>query len=470
MHWQPNRQAPIGITTQIIEWMTAQIESGEWPSGMKLSSQRAFALQLGVNRSTLQEAIEELKADGLLTAKRGAATYVSTNAWTQLLARREPNWQRYIDQSTHKANLKTIQLINEFEQMLTMIRLGTGESSPALIPSAAVQASLQQITLDGQILGYSSPQGSLKLRKAICKYVKKRGIDTTPDNICIVSGALQALQLIAAGLLDPQSIVLQPSFSYLQSIQTFQSFGVHLKAMDDWHEETILALRKNRQMMIYTIPTLHNPTGKTMTEHERLSLLQLAEKMRIPILEDDVYGELQFEENMPALKALDQHGQVVYVGSLSKTLSPGLRIGWVIAPQPVAARLADIKMQMDYGSSAISQEIAAHWLKSGQYASHVEWLRHQLQMRAEKMHHFLTKHFAHIATWDKPTGGFYIWLRFHKPVVTTELFMQMLKKGIIIHPGYVYGRGYHHMRLSYGYAEQEQWERALLELKNELSN
>ena len=466
MHWQPKRQATLSMTKQIIEWMTQQIESGEWPNGMKLPAQRTFALQLGVNRSTLQEAIEELKADGLLIAKRGAATYVSVNAWTQLLARREPNWQRYIDQSVHKANLKTIQLINEFEQVPTMIRLGTGESSPKLIPSADIQASLQHISLDGHALGYSPPQGSMKLRQAICQHVKKRGIDRTPDNICIVSGALQALQLIAAGLLDPQSIVLQPAFSYLQSIQTFQSFGVNLKQMTNWHEDELLAIKKNRQTMIYTIPTLHNPTGQTMNRAEQRDLMQLAENTRIPILEDDVYGELQFGDAMTALKAQDQHGQVVYVGSLSKTLSPGLRIGWVIAPQPVATRLADIKMQMDYGSSAVSQEIATLWLESGRYEQHIEWLRQQLQRRAHKMELFLMKHFAHLADWAPSTGGFYIWLRFKAPIVTTELFLEMLKKGVIIHPGYVYGKGdQHHMRLSYGYAEQAEWEHALLLLK-----
>lgn len=206
---------------------------------------------------------------------------------------------------------------------------------------------------------------------------KKRGIITTPENICIVSGGLQALQLIALGLLETGSFVFQKPFSYLNSIHTFQSFGINLFSLSEnqFTTETIQRIRKKRQAILYTIPTLHNPTGICMTLEEKKGLYDLCESGQLPIIEDDVYFELLFGKPTPAIKSFDRAGQVLYIGSVSKTLSPGLRIGWVIGSTPVIKRLADIKMQMDYGSSAISQQIVEYWLRTGLYERHINYLK-----------------------------------------------------------------------------------------------
>ena len=143
-------------------------------------------------------------------------------------------------------------------------------------------------------------------------------------------------------------------------------------------------------------------------------------------------------------------------------MSPGLRIGWVVAPEPVIKRLADVKMQTDYGSSAISQEIVAHWLSSGLYETHIFELRKKLKTRAEFTEKILAKKFGNIATWEKSKGGFYIWLRFNEPVINKELFLKLLKRNVLINPGYIYdSTDYHHIRLSYAYASFEELETGL---------
>lgn len=136
-----------------------------------------------------------------------------------------------------------------------------------------------------------------------------------------------------------------------------------------------------------------------------------------------MYYELLFEqtEEQP-LKALDQNGQVLSIGSVSKTLSPGLRIGWIVAPEAVIKHLADIKMQTDYGSSAFSQEIVTYWLTSGLYEQHLVQLRNQLKQRAKFVEDLLEQYVQDIASWEQPKGGFYIWLRFDKPVINKALF------------------------------------------------
>lgn len=470
MNWKPNRSLPISLSKQIVDWMTEQIVTGQWPNGTKLPAQRQLALSLGVNRSTIQEVIEELKADGILSSKVGSSTYVSNDSWNILLKKKQPNWQKYIELSIHKPNYQTIQLINEFEQDDSIIRLSTGELAPNLLPTAQIQASLQQLELDGKGIGYSPPQGSLKLRVALCNHLKKRGITTTPENICIISGALQALQLIALGLLEAGSIVFQDEFSYLNSVHPFQSFGMHLQSIQykDQVEKIIQKRLGNRQGIFYVIPTLHNPTGRVWSSGEKQSFYTLCQSLQLPIVEDDVYFELSFEAPAPALKSIDTTGQVLYLGSVSKTLSPGLRIGWVVAPSPVIKRLADIKMQMDYGSSAISQEIVAYWLTSGLYEKHIEQLKIELKRRAALMENLLEKYFKEIASWGSSKGGFYIWLKFNHPIVTTEFFMKLLKHKVLINPGYIYeAKDSYHIRLSYAYASDTELNQGIQKIYSE---
>ncbi|GGG07515.1 PLP-dependent aminotransferase family protein [Paenibacillus aceti] len=467
MKWLPNRHSHLTIHQQIIDWIKQRIQSGEWPIHTKLPPQRKMAEAMGVNRSTIVNAIEELVADGILSARVGDGTYVSNNSWNVLVKSNHPDWEKHISSSIYEPNFQTIQLINEYEQREDIIRLGTGELSPELLPTAALQRSLQDISLTARDIGYSEPKGSRPLRHALSRYAIQRGIHVTPDSIMIVSGALQALQLISLGLLEPGSTVFQESPSYLNSVRPFQSAGMRIISLergerDNHWLEQIRAMKGKKQSLFYTVPTLHNPTGSIMSLEERRELLQIGAAQQIPIIEDDVYHELAFGEIPPALKSLDTSGQVLYIGSMSKTLSPGLRIGWVIAPEPVIDRLADIKMQTDYGSSAFSQQIARHWLESGLYEQHIVQLRGQLKQRADFVTGILRSRFSRIATWHEPTGGFYIWLRLHEPLVNKALFLKLMKQKVLINPGYIYdAKDFHHIRLSYAYASFEQLETGL---------
>lgn len=464
MSWQPKREAQTTLQQQIIDWFIDNIERGNWVVGTKLPTQRQLAMQFGVNRSTVQQALEELKADGLLEAKVGSGVFVANNSWHVLVKQAQPNWQNYIEASIHKPNYHTIQLINEYEQRSGIIRLGTGELAPSLLPTAEIEASLRELTLNPKTLGYSSPQGSESLRLAICDYMKKRGIQASPQNVCIVSGGLQALQLIAVGLLEQGSIVFQEETSYLNSVLPFQSVGMQMVpvARDTQLLSTLKQRKRKRQAIFYTVPTLNNPTGEVWSQEEKEQLYDVCKELRIPIIEDDVYHELLFDETAMPIKAIDESGQVLYIGSVSKTLSPGLRIGWIIGPTTVIERIADIKMQTDYGTSAISQEIVLHWLQTGKYEKHLYLLRHELQQRADFIVAILKKNFAEIASWQQPKGGFYIWLKFHEPIVDKAFFIKLLQHHVLINPGYIYdSQDVHHIRLSYAYATKEDLKRGL---------
>ncbi len=459
MNWQPTRQGNRTLQQQIVTWITERIERGDWVAGTKLPTQRQLAMQLGVNRSTVQQALEELKAAGILETTIGSGIYVANTSWHSLIKQRQPNWQTYIETSLHKPNYHTIQLINEYEQRDNIIRLGTGELAPSLLPTSEIEASLKEISLLPKVLGYSSPQGNKQLREAICQYVQKRGIQAQPENVCIVSGGLQALQLIAVGLLEQGSIVFQEQTSYLNSVHPFQSVGMQMVAIDrdEGLAQTLAHKKRKRQAVFYVVPTLNNPTGGVWTSLEKKQLYKACKQCRIPIIEDDVYHELLFNEGSPSIKSLDDSGQVLYIGSVSKTLSPGLRIGWLIGPTTVIERLADIKMQTDYGSSAISQEIVLHWLRTGKYECHIVGLRQALQQRANFVEQLLHEKIKDIASWEQSKGGFYIWLKFHAPIVDKAFFIKLLQYNVLINPGYIYdAQDAQHIRLSYAYATPEE--------------
>ena len=178
MKWKPNRHSHLTIQEQIVDWIKSRIERGDWTVGTKIPTQRQLAMEFNVNRSTVQLALDELKADGLLESKMGSGVFVANNSWNVLLDKAQPNWQQHIESSIHKPNYHTIQLINEYEQKDHIIRLGTGELSPELLPTKQIEQSLKAISLDSKAIGYSSPQGSEKLRGILCNYLKKRGIQT----------------------------------------------------------------------------------------------------------------------------------------------------------------------------------------------------------------------------------------------------------------------------------------------------
>jgi GntR family transcriptional regulator of abcA and norABC len=187
-------------------------------------------------------------------------------------------------------------------------------------------------------------------------------------------------------------------------------------------------------------------------------------------VEDDIYRELWLDEMPPPpLKAMDKNGQVLYMGSLSKTLSPGLRIGWVAAPEPVIDRLADLKMQTDYGSSSLSQRVAEKWLSTGLYQKHMERVREQLRIRRNTALNTLDAHLSGLAEWNSPEGGFFIWLKVPSSIPIRSLYRQAILRKLLINPGSIYSDGPNHfIRISYAYASLGELQEGIFILGEEI--
>lgn len=469
--WKPQKNLSVPLHQQIYDFLKKKIINSEWTIGTKIPPQRELAKRFQVNRSTIVIALEELAADGLIEAKVGSGTKVINNTWSLLASTPPPDWISYVKSGIHKPNINIIQEINKAEANPNMIRLGTGELSPDLLPNKKMGKILQIDNAQSLSLGYSEPKGSLSLRKTLSEYLKSKGIEAAPESILIVSGGLQALQLISIGLLRRGATILHETPSYLNSVHVFQSAGMNLLGipLDDEgirYDSIGRLKRQHNAALLYTIPTFHNPTGTLMSDRRRSELLKVCQKESIPIIEDDVYGDLWFDDPLPKpLKANDSQGNVLYIGSMSKTLSPGLRIGWIVGPEPVIERLADIKMQTDYGSSSLSQYAVEKWLQSGLYEDFLKDIKLELKFRRDFTIQILRKYFSEIATWSVPQGGFYIWLKLHSGVSTRKLFDLALREGILLNPGSVYDKNdEQHLRISYSYASIDQLEKGLIDL------
>jgi GntR family transcriptional regulator, regulator for abcA and norABC len=471
IQWQPDRNDPTQLHIQIIRFIKDKIVSGEWPVGFKLPSQRALAEIFAVNRSTVVTAIEELAAEGILKGNTGGGTTVINNTWTLMSMEHSPNWNCYIASGAHQPSQMIIQQINQAEFEPDIIRLGSCEPSPELIPSGMIQGILKKLSRSMKPLGYEEPKGSLQLRRELCTYLKKIGIMAEPSSVLITSGALQALQLISLGLLHAGSVVYLEKPSYLYSLRTFQSFGMQLSGVPLDEEgldiqELLTRHKRKKGSMLFSMPTFHNPTGNVMSLQRREFLINVAATERLPIIEDDVYRELWFDEQPPLpLKSLDKNGLVLYVGGMSKNLCPGLRIGWIAGPEQVIARLADLKMQTDYGTSSLSQCVAAELFASGLYGEHNERQRKKVKLRRDIALAAINKYFAGIATWNIPMGGYFIWLQLNAGISMYELFVKALKRKILIHPGDLYEfHANRHIRISYSNASPSELEYGIMVL------
>ncbi|AIQ65947.1 GntR family transcriptional regulator [Paenibacillus stellifer] len=466
--WTPDLSGPVPLYRQIAAYIRGKIGSGSWPPGTKLPPQRTLARELGVNRSTVVAALGLLAESGLIEGRHGGGTAVTRPGNGE---GGRGSWLAYVEEGRHYPNLPAIQAINRLEFSPGLIRLGTGEPGPDLLPGTEMAAVMAELAQGPLPLPYEEPLGSLRLRRAVSAELARSGINAGPSSILILSGALQGFQLISLGLLPKGSSIVLEKPSYLYSIHAFQSAGVRLHglAMDDRGlipEELEPAAARTGAALLYTIPSFHNPTGIVMDLERRQQLMEKTDALGLPVLEDGAYQELWLDAPPPPpLKAMDRSGRVLHLGTLSKSASPGLRIGWIAGPEPVIQRLADIKMQTDYGASSLSQQAAAIWLEKGLHDRHTETLRMKLRERRDLLLALLERHFAGLASWNRPSGGFYVWLRLKHPLPLPKLFHAALAEGLLLNTGDLYDRSdSRHLRLSFSYASPAELERGIARL------
>jgi len=441
IHWKPLKDSHIPLFRQIVSHFEEGIKTSKYKTDTRLPSQRALSELFDVNRSTIALAMDELKALGLIETKGKGGTRVAELP-DEIGSF---NWNDYVEDSMYYPNREIIQKINDLDFDDKIIRLSSGAAMPESFKITKLGEFIEEAARITEALDYTEPKGLLSLREILSEHLKSIGIEADPSEILIVSGALQAIQLIALGLLQRGSTALIEKPSYLYSLNILKSLDMRKRGIECDHDGIIpsalyKARPRNHHSVLYTIPNYQNPTGRLMSAKRRKETLEVCEELNIPILEDDVYRELWIDTPPPPpLKSMERGGQVLYIGSVSKHLSPGLRIGWVVGPKSVMDRLSDIKMQVDYGASTLSQIVTELWFKSSHRKQALDEIRARLKSRRNAAVSALESYMSDIGTWQNPNGGFYVWVDLNKSISEQQLFHKAIEAGVLIYPGHVYG-------------------------------
>ena len=300
------------------------------------------------------------------------------------------------------------------------------------------------------------------MRKFISKQLNLSAqIVSIENEILVVSGSLQALDLVNETFLRKGDTVIIEEENYGGTISRLKRLGVNMVGIPlerdgmnvEVLEQTLLDLRKKKitPRYIYTIPTIQNPTGTVMSAKKREILIDLSKQFEIPIFEDDCYADLLFEkERPPAIKSFDTDGYVIYCGSFSKSIAPALRVGYLIADWNILSRILPYKT--DAGTGSLEQMALAEFCEIN-FNSHIKMLRSELQKKSEAICYAFDKYFGSSADYNKPDGGIFIWVDMPEKVDTSRLYELALKDGVAINPGNEWSinpNGKHKMRLCFG--------------------
>lgn len=460
MDWKPDRKAKKPIYKQLAEYIENGIADGTFPPDKPLPSERFLASRLQINRSTVSAAYAELESNGLIERKRGSGTMISKDIWG-MTKKRVPSWNRYIEAGSFLPNLPVIQRIRKETEEHNLINLASGELSEDLFPVASLREIISTRSFIGS-LGYDHPQGNEILRNTIAKHVKRyRGIETNPASILITSGAQQALYLIVQCLLKPGDSIVIEDPSYYYNLPVFKSAGLKLFYLpvgkDGINPDDLLLLyKKHRIKMIFLNPAFQNPTGTFLHKNRRKKILEISSEYGIPIVEDDPYSLISFiEKDTYPLKSADEHGNVLYISSLSKIVASGLRIGWIIGPKPVIERLSDAKQQVDFGHASFTQWIANDFLESDNFDSHIRYLGKQLEKRRNQIVASLKSCLKEDVEFYIPQGGIHLWCKMNKTFNEIHLLEESIKRGVIYVPGSTMGTSKGFVRFTFARETEE---------------
>ncbi len=461
-----DRQSPKPIYLQIRDRISRLIKSGALQPSDRLPSIRSLAESVQVNKLTIIEAYGVLEADGLIHARQGVGYFVnspaipttlklkSTFAPTQEVIIQEQGSGSFFDQYT--ASLQA-------QKQGEMIDFSSG------FPRSVGLADLQRIAKRAVVQAadtlfqYDFPQGQLMLQKQIAQMLMQQGLEVFPEEVIITNGSEQALSLAIHYYVQPGDWVIVETPTYHGALGILDHLGAKVigipMTVDGMNLELLEKyLHSHHPKLIYTISTLHNPTGLTTSQTHRQQLLALAEQYECPILEDNAYEGLNFEPVPPPIKALDQHDWVTYVSTFSKTLMPGLRVGYMVVTGKHYRHIVERKLLSDLHVSTVSQAIVSEYLASGHYRRHLSRLRvNNLQSR-DAMLQALECYFPQAVSWTVPKGGLFLWVHLPDSLPIQAIRNQAALQKVLIACGSAFfpgQKGYPAMRLNYSHSPEE---------------
>lgn len=360
------------------------------------------------------------------------------------------NWNDKFAARTAYMRRSTIREILKLTQRPEVISFAGGLPAPELFPVERVREALGTIMdrRSAEALQYSTTEGCNDLRDWIAARMSNNGLKVTRDNILIVTGAQQAIDLVGRVLLNDGDHLVLENPTYLGMLVSWRPYNVRFSVIPTDADGLLVdrlepVLRQNPKLM-YLVPNFQNPQGVCLSYERRLQLVELLAEYGAVVVEDNPYGELRYSgDHIPLLVELDARnrgstaldGHVIYAGTFSKIFSPGVRLGWVAAPAPVIDKLVQAKQSADLQSSTLSQILAYEVCRDGFIDGHIEVIRRVYSQRRDVMLAALERHFPEEARWSKPDGGMFLMVSLPNYLDSTELLKEALNHNVAYVPG-----------------------------------
>jgi 2-aminoadipate transaminase len=384
-------------------------------------------------------------------------------------------WEYRYAQRTQRLKSSAIRELLKLTELPDIISFAGGLPAPEVFPVQEFEEACHRVLQNqgARALQYGTTEGYLPLREMIAQQTRRYGMQVDADNILITSGSQQALDLIGKIFINQGDFILVESPTYLGALQAWNIYGAEYVTVpsdeDGINTDNLEAALRAGPKFIYVLSNFQNPTGVTASLERRLRLVELADRYGVPIIEDDPYGQLRFEgEHIPSIAALDNKihpassgsydGNVIYLSTFSKTLAPGIRLAWVVAPPEVIRKLVQAKQGSDLHTSTFNQIVAHEVGRDGFLEKHIQHIIDVYRERRDVMLDSLEEHMPPGVCWTHPKGGLFLWATLPENLKSVEILEEAVQQKVAFVPGFSFypcGGGENTMRLNFSNASPE---------------
>ncbi len=449
-----DRASRIPIKTQIVDEIKDLINKGLIKANTALPSSRVLSVKLGVSRYTVYQAYEELQVYGYLKSRPGSYNVVQKRKSEVLFDPERKSvisWEKTCNASSERLftgyvkNLADIPTRSRKTDQ-SVINLTEMQLDPSLFPVESFSRSLRYVLSNNgqEAMDFCSPEGNEALRGYIAQRLGLHGISTCQDEILITYGSQQALDLVMRLLCRPDKKVAIESPTYYNIIPLLRFYDASVIGIPMRHDGMDLGqlervLDEEAVSFVYTIPNFQNPTGITTNHNHRERLLNICMKRRVPIVEDGFDEEMKYSGKLPLpIKSIDERNIVIYLGTFSKILFPGLRMGWITADKDCIRRLTALKRVADLRCGNLIQTSLAHFCQQGYYDLHLRRLHRVFRHRLEVALQTMKDYFPRTTSWTRPKGGYSIWVKMPKKMTPPQLNELTILHKVRVSPGAYY--------------------------------
>lgn len=445
-----NRNEEIPLYIQICERIYDLIAEGLLPPGSQLPTSRHLADSLGVSRNTVVVAYQELEARGLISSQVGRGTFVRKHLPQGIGRGTKPAKQKM-----HFEGLFSVSWLNSYSPFHNgMEQLsGTGADTDTIsFASAFPDRALFPLEdfrdcllgamkrYGSDLLTSGSPRGFQELIDYLPLFLARRGILCESRDIMVASGIQQGLSIMGRLFLDPGDTVVLENLTYPGALLAFRSLQANCVGIPVDSEgmrvdvlENVLKRRKVK--LLYTIPTFHNPTGSVLAAERRERLVELCREYQVILIEDDYAYELSYDgKGILPLKSLDEWEGIIYMGSFSEILFPGIRLSWILAPHSIIERLLLIKQSSDLFTNRILQGAIVDFCRKGFLEKYLKKTRHIYRRRRDVMAQSIERYFPEEVSWEKPSGGLFQWIDLSSDIDALSVLLRTRERGVVFAP------------------------------------